>query len=54
MALQGRHPVTIWGRNPKALEDVLQRGLADRAETDLAAAVKDASLVVLCTPVDSM
>jgi prephenate dehydrogenase len=54
MALQGQHPVTIWGRNPKALEDVLKRGLADRVETDPAAAVKDASLVVLCTPVDSM
>jgi len=54
MALQGQHPVTIWGRNPKSLEEILKRGLADRVETDPTAAVKDASIVVLCTPVESM
>ena len=54
MALQGRRPVTVWGRNPGALKEILDRGLADRTETDPSVAVRDASLVVLCTPVGSM
>jgi prephenate dehydrogenase len=54
MALQGAGSVTVWARNRGTLDDVLRRGLADRAETDPSAAVRDASLVVLCTPVGSM
>lgn len=54
MALRGLRPVTVWGRNPRVLGEILGNGLADRAETDPAAAVREASIVVLCTPVDSM
>ena len=57
MALRARRPslpLTAWGRNPPALDDLLRRGLADRIETDPAAAVRDADLVVLCTPVGTM
>ncbi len=57
MAIRDRHPssrVTVWGRNPEALLRVQDLGLADRTETDPAKAVKDADLVVLCTPVGTM
>jgi prephenate dehydrogenase len=57
MALRAKRPslpITVWGRNPSALSDLLKRGLADRTETDPAAAVKNADLVVLCTPVGTM
>ena len=57
MALRAKRPdlpLTVWGRTPSALADLLRRGLADRIETDPAAAVRDADLVVLCTPVGTM
>jgi len=57
MALRSKHPslpITVWGRNPAALADLARRGLANRIETDPAAAVKDADLVVLCTPIGTM
>jgi len=57
MALRAKRPslpLTVWGRNTSALGDLLKRGLADRVETDPAAAVRDADLVVLCTPVGTM
>lgn len=57
MALQARRPgirVTVWGRQPDQLRSILERGLAGRVETDPVLAAKDASLVVLCTPVGAM
>lgn len=57
MALRARQPgrrIIVWGRNPSVLRGLTDRGLADRTETDPAAAVKDADLVVLCTPVGTM
>jgi prephenate dehydrogenase len=47
-------PITIWGRNSSALDELLDRRLADHVATDPAAAVKTAELVVLCTPVGTM
>ncbi len=46
--------VTLWGRDRAILDEALSLGLADRIETDPAAAVAEASLVVLCTPVGAM
>ena len=57
MALRARQPdrpITVWGRSPEALENILKRGLADRTETDPLAAARGASLIVLCTPVGTM
>lgn len=57
MALQARRPeipVTIWGRKQDQLRSILDRGLAARVETDPALASRDASLVILCTPVGAM
>jgi prephenate dehydrogenase len=41
-------------RRPEAQRDVVARGIADRAERDPAAGVRDADLVVLATPVHAM
>ena len=49
----GSH-VTLWARRPEAVADVIVAGCADAATADLAAAVKDADLVVLCVPVGAM
>lgn len=57
MALRAKRPslqITLWGRNPTSLDELLKRGLADHVETDPAAAVVNADLVVLCTPVGTM
>jgi prephenate dehydrogenase len=57
MALRAKRPhlpVTVWGRNPAVLAELLGRGLADRTETNPAKAVQDADFVVLCTPVGTM
>ena len=57
MALRGRSPdttISVWGRDPSRLEEMLKRGLADSADTDAGAAVRGADLVVLCTPVGTM
>jgi len=57
MALRAKRPdiqITVWDRDQSALENLLRRGLADRVETDPAAAVRNAGLVVLCTPVGTM
>lgn len=54
MALRAADPkrrITVWGRRPDQLAEILRRGIADAVETDPAAAVRDAALVVLCTPV---
>ena len=51
--LGGSH-VTLWARRPEAVSEVIAAGCADAATADLAAAVKDADLVVLCVPVGAM
>ena len=57
LALRASSPgtkISIWGRRPEQLAEILQRGIADSVETDPAAAVSGADLAVLCTPVGSM
>ena len=57
MALKSLCPhlhLTIWGRNPAALEEIGRLNLADSVESDAAKAVADADLVILCTPVGSL
>jgi len=57
MALRSRSPstsITIWGRNPNQLQEILNCNLADTVETDPVTAVRDADLVIFCTPVGSM
>ena len=51
--LGGSH-VTLWARRPEAVGEVIAAGCADAATADLAAAVEDADLVVLCVPVGAM
>jgi prephenate dehydrogenase len=46
--------VTLWARRPEAVREIIAAGCADLATGDLAAAVKDADLVVLCVPVGAM
>ncbi len=43
-----------WGRNAEQLEKAKSLGVIDRAETDLAAAVKDADMIVIGVPVGAM
>lgn len=40
------------GRNPERLASAVRQGLIDQAESDLATAVREADLVVVCTPVE--
>ena len=51
--LGGSH-VTLWARRPAAVEEAIAADCAERATSDLEAAVKDADLVVLCVPVGAM
>ncbi len=46
--------VVGWGRNAAQLEKAKALGVIDRAETDLAAAVEDADIVVIGVPVGAM
>ena len=50
----GPSHVTLWARRPEAVREILSAGCADTATDDLAAAVKDADVVVLCVPVGAM
>ncbi len=43
-----------WGRNAVELEKAKALGVVDRIETDLAAAVKDAEIIVIGVPVGAM
>ncbi|MEN9732882.1 MAG: hypothetical protein RLZ45_877 [Verrucomicrobiota bacterium] len=57
LALRSRHLVgEVCGylRRDSAATEATTAGVVDRATTDLAAAVRDADLVVLCVPVGSM
>jgi prephenate dehydrogenase len=42
------------GREPKALARAAERGAVDDSTTDLTEAVRNATLVVVCTPVDTI
>ncbi|MDQ3624500.1 MAG: prephenate dehydrogenase/arogenate dehydrogenase family protein [Verrucomicrobiota bacterium] len=56
LALQ-RQPgtrVAVWGRRGEAVEEARRRGLAAFASTEIGAVVRDADLVVLCTPIGVM
>ncbi|MGI8603032.1 MAG: prephenate dehydrogenase [Verrucomicrobiales bacterium] len=46
--------ICVWARRSAAAEAVVRRGWADVATTDVAAAVEDAQMVVLATPVGAM
>jgi prephenate dehydrogenase len=57
MALRARLPgvhLRAWGRRVEAVAELEALGLADVCSTDLAVVVKDADLVVICTPVRTM
>ncbi len=40
------------GRNPQRLDQAVQQGILDQAESDPAVAAQEADLVVVCTPVE--
>jgi prephenate dehydrogenase len=46
--------VTLWARRPEAVREIIAAGCGNTATADLAEAVKDADLVVLCVPVGAM
>lgn len=46
--------VRLWGRREAAVQDVLLRGIADMASTDIGEVTHSASLVILATPVEVM
>jgi prephenate dehydrogenase len=57
LALRARCPgtaITIWGRRAEQLAEILNRSIADAVETDPVAAVRNADLVILCTPIGVM
>lgn len=57
LALRAKSPetkISIWGRRPDQLAEILKQGIADSVDPDPAAAARDADLVVLCTPVGGM
>ena len=47
-------PISIWDRQVGTLRELMERGLADSVATDPGEAVREAGLVVLCTPVEAM
>ena len=46
--------VVGWGRTAEPLQKALELGVIDRGETDLAAAVKGADVIVIGVPVGAM
>lgn len=57
MALRQRSPETklgVWARRAPAVDELLQRNLADFGGTDAAAVAKNSQMVVLCLPVDHL
>ena len=57
MALRARNlseRIVIWARNPERIEQCMGMQWCDRAEEDLAKAVKGSSVVVVCTSVASI
>lgn len=56
LALRGRPGVStaIWARRPEVVEELKAIAVAGYAATNLARVVRDADLIVLCTPVGAM
>ena len=57
MALRKHSPgqrLSVWARRQTAVDDVLNRGLADSGSTDAAAVACGAGCLVLCLPVERM
>lgn len=56
LALRGRKEFStaIWARRPEAVEELKAIAIASYAATNLARVVRDADLIVLCTPVGAM
>jgi prephenate dehydrogenase len=56
LALRGQPGITtaIWARRPEAVEELKAIAIASYAATNLARVVRDADLIVLCTPVGTM
>jgi prephenate dehydrogenase len=56
LALRGRPGIStaIWARRPEAVEELKAIAIAGYAATNLARVVRDADLIVLCTPVGAM
>lgn len=56
LALRARSKtfVSVWARRAEAIEEVRRTGIADFATTEIRAAVREADLAVLCTPIGVM
>jgi prephenate dehydrogenase len=56
LALRRRAGIStaIWARRPEAVEELKAIAIANYAATNLARVVRDADLVILCTPVGAM
>ncbi len=50
----GGRTVAVWARRAEAAVEVVEKGVADFASSDLAEVVRGAGLVVFCTPIGSM
>lgn len=46
--------IRVWGRRQAAVDEVMQRGLADFVSTDACEVASGASLVILATPIEYM
>ncbi len=56
LALHARDGVSVamWARRAEAAAEVVEKGVAEFASSDLAEVVRDADVVVFCTPVGAM
>jgi prephenate dehydrogenase len=57
MALRHMLPdahLRTWARRPPAVEEIAARKIADLASCDLQEVVREAGLIILCTPVETM
>jgi len=56
LALRGRpgFSTALWARRPEAVEELKAIAIAGYAATSLARVVRDADLIVLCTPIETM
>lgn len=57
LAFRARNPrahVSIWARREEAAGEVMKRGIADVASTDLKTVVQSADLVIFCVPIGVM
>lgn len=54
LAARETHRVALWARREEAVAEIRERGVADRASTNVREIVADADLVILCVPVGVM